>query len=86
MGVIRGLVDGGVGAIVATHDPRLAAWADRVVFMRDGRIVDETRAGGADAGQWPWGAAERRGDDEPGDASEPGESGEIARVAWSDRR
>ena len=24
-----------------THEPRYAAWADRVVFMRDGRIVDE---------------------------------------------
>lgn len=27
-----------------THDARFAAWADRVVFLRDGRIVDETRA------------------------------------------
>lgn len=32
---------GGAGVLV-THDARLAAWADRVVFLRDGRIVDET--------------------------------------------
>jgi putative ABC transport system ATP-binding protein len=32
----------GVGAVVVTHDAQLAAWADRVVFIRDGRIVDRT--------------------------------------------
>lgn len=32
---------GGAGILV-THDARLAAWADHVVFLRDGRIVDET--------------------------------------------
>lgn len=26
---------------MVTHEARLASWADRVVFMRDGRIVDE---------------------------------------------
>jgi putative ABC transport system ATP-binding protein len=34
--------DGGT-AIVVTHDAAHAAWADRVVFLRDGRIVDEAR-------------------------------------------
>jgi len=33
--------DGGCGILV-THDARFAAWADRVVFLRDGRVVDET--------------------------------------------
>ena len=33
---------GGVGAVVGTHDAQLASWADRVVFIRDGRIVDCT--------------------------------------------
>jgi putative ABC transport system ATP-binding protein len=28
--------------ILVTHDARLAGWADRVVFLRDGRVVDET--------------------------------------------
>ena len=32
----------GVGAVVVTHDAQLAAWADRVVFLRDGRIADRT--------------------------------------------
>jgi putative ABC transport system ATP-binding protein len=32
----------GIAAVVVTHDAQLAAWADRVVFLRDGRIVDET--------------------------------------------
>jgi putative ABC transport system ATP-binding protein len=32
----------GVAAIVVTHDAQLASWADRVVFIRDGRIVDQT--------------------------------------------
>ena len=31
-----------VAAVVVTHDAQLAAWADRVVFLRDGRIVDQT--------------------------------------------
>jgi putative ABC transport system ATP-binding protein len=32
----------GLGAIVVTHDAKLASWADRVVFIRDGRLTDET--------------------------------------------
>jgi putative ABC transport system ATP-binding protein len=32
----------GVAAMVVTHDAQLAAWADRVVFIRDGRIMDQT--------------------------------------------
>ena len=32
----------GVAAVVVTHDAQLAAWADRVVFLRDGKVVDQT--------------------------------------------
>lgn len=32
----------GMGAIVVTHDAQLASWADRVVFLRDGRVTDQT--------------------------------------------
>ncbi|HZU74532.1 MAG TPA: ABC transporter ATP-binding protein [Acidimicrobiales bacterium] len=32
----------GVAAVVVTHDAQLAAWAERVVFLRDGRVVDQT--------------------------------------------
>ena len=28
--------------MVVTHEARWASWADRVVFMRDGRLVDQT--------------------------------------------
>jgi putative ABC transport system ATP-binding protein len=32
----------GAAAIVVTHDANLASWADRVVFLRDGCVVDQT--------------------------------------------
>jgi putative ABC transport system ATP-binding protein len=32
----------GVAAVVVTHDAQLAAWADRVVFLRDGRLTGQT--------------------------------------------
>jgi putative ABC transport system ATP-binding protein len=32
----------GVAAVVVTHDAQLASWADRVLFIRDGRVVDRT--------------------------------------------
>jgi putative ABC transport system ATP-binding protein len=28
--------------IMVTHDPRIAAYADRIVFLKDGQVVDET--------------------------------------------
>jgi putative ABC transport system ATP-binding protein len=33
---------GGMTAVVVTHDAQLASWADRVVFLRDGRVTDQT--------------------------------------------
>ena len=42
--MLRSRVDAGAGGILVTHDARHAAWADRIVFLRDGRIVDESRA------------------------------------------
>jgi putative ABC transport system ATP-binding protein len=32
----------GVGVVVVTHDAQLASWADRIIFLRDGRVVDRT--------------------------------------------
>ena len=39
--LMRQECDAGAAAVLVTHESRLAAWADRVVFLRDGRIVDE---------------------------------------------
>jgi putative ABC transport system ATP-binding protein len=32
----------GRAVVLVTHDPRIAAYADRIVFLKDGGIVDET--------------------------------------------
>jgi putative ABC transport system ATP-binding protein len=42
MRMVRAACRQGVAAVVVTHDAQLASWADRVVFLRDGRIVDQT--------------------------------------------
>jgi putative ABC transport system ATP-binding protein len=33
----------GRAVLMVTHDPRIAAYADRIVFLKDGHVVDETR-------------------------------------------
>jgi putative ABC transport system ATP-binding protein len=42
MRLLRAACHRGVAGVVVTHDAQLAAWADRVVFLRDGRVVDAT--------------------------------------------
>ncbi|HET8619914.1 MAG TPA: ABC transporter ATP-binding protein [Acidimicrobiales bacterium] len=42
MRLLRGACQRGVAGVIVTHDAQLAAWADRVVFLRDGRVVDRT--------------------------------------------
>lgn len=42
--LLRAHADAGGASVLVTHDARFAAWADRVVFLRDGKIVDETTA------------------------------------------
>lgn len=42
MRLVRSACRRGVAGVVVTHDAQLASWADRVVFIRDGRIVDQT--------------------------------------------
>jgi putative ABC transport system ATP-binding protein len=42
MRLLRAACHRGVAGVVVTHEAQLAAWADRVVFLRDGRVVDET--------------------------------------------
>jgi ABC-type sulfate/molybdate transport systems ATPase subunit len=42
--------DWGRAILMVTHDPRIAAHADRIVFMSDGKITDDTKiSGSADA-------------------------------------
>ncbi|MEW6566839.1 MAG: ABC transporter ATP-binding protein [Chloroflexota bacterium] len=41
----------GRAVLMVTHDPRLAAHADRIVFLKDGTVVDETRLAGKGAEQ-----------------------------------
>jgi putative ABC transport system ATP-binding protein len=43
MRLLRVHCDAGGTAVLVTHDAAHAAWADRVVFLRDGRVVDEAR-------------------------------------------
>jgi putative ABC transport system ATP-binding protein len=42
MRLLRTTCGRGTAGVVVTHDAQLASWADRIVFIRDGRIVDET--------------------------------------------
>lgn len=42
MRLLRTACKQGVAGVVATHDAQLASWADRVVFLRDGRLVGQT--------------------------------------------
>jgi putative ABC transport system ATP-binding protein len=41
--LIRARCDAGVAGVLVTHEARLAGWADRIVFVRDGVIVDQTQ-------------------------------------------
>ncbi|GAB2701039.1 ABC transporter ATP-binding protein [Kitasatospora kifunensis] len=43
LAVLRARCDEGAAAMMVTHEARHAAWADRVVFLRDGLVVDETQ-------------------------------------------
>jgi len=43
-GLLRQVAEAwGRSVAMVTHDPRIAAYADRIVFLKDGTVVDETR-------------------------------------------
>ncbi|MBE7324622.1 ABC transporter ATP-binding protein [Nocardioides sp. Y6] len=42
--VLRDFCDAGAAGVLVTHEARHAAWADRVVYLRDGLVVDESGA------------------------------------------
>jgi putative ABC transport system ATP-binding protein len=50
LGFLRDAVnEHGQSIVMVTHDPLAAAYADRVVFLADGSVVDELRSPSADA-------------------------------------
>jgi putative ABC transport system ATP-binding protein len=44
MRLLRSATERGIAGVIVTHEAQLAAWADRVVFLRDGHVVDQTVA------------------------------------------
>ena len=46
--LLRSRCDAGAAGVLVTHEARHAAWADRVVFIRDGLVVDESGADSAE--------------------------------------
>ena len=90
--LLRARCDAGAAGVMVTHEARHAAWADRVVFLRDGVVVDETGADepetllAEEAGEHPttfFSSAplpeQRRGD--PHDGLAPGPAHRLARRA-----
>ena len=50
LSILRAAVDEfGQTVVIVTHDPRAASYADRVVFLADGHVVDELRSPTADS-------------------------------------
>lgn len=47
--LLRARCDAGAAGVMVTHEARHAAWADRVVFLRDGVVVDEQGADPAES-------------------------------------
>ncbi|MER7724605.1 ABC transporter ATP-binding protein [Streptomyces sp. NPDC096323] len=48
LSLLRTMVDGGQTVIMVTHDPVAASYADRVLFLADGRVRDELSAPSAE--------------------------------------
>jgi len=42
--IVRERIDAGAAGILVTHEARAAAWADRVVFLRDGEVTEVTKS------------------------------------------
>jgi putative ABC transport system ATP-binding protein len=59
LGLLRAARDRGQTLLIVTHDARVAAAADRVVALRDGRVTDETELEAARPVALPFGLADR---------------------------
>jgi ABC-type lipoprotein export system ATPase subunit len=49
--LLDGLREAGQTLVIVTHDARVAATADRLISMRDGELIDETRLSGGTTGR-----------------------------------
>jgi len=49
LSVLHQRAQDGAAVVLVTHDARHASWADRIVFLRDGRIADQFVADGPEA-------------------------------------
>jgi putative ABC transport system ATP-binding protein len=49
--LFESLHEAGQTVVIVTHDARIAATADRLISMRDGAFVDDTRLTGGTAGK-----------------------------------
>ncbi|MBB5627806.1 ABC transporter ATP-binding protein [Sphaerisporangium krabiense] len=45
LALLRARCDAGAAVLLVTHEPRHAAWADKVIFLRDGAVADRTDEG-----------------------------------------
>jgi len=49
-GLLRKVADEwGRSVFMVTHDPRIAAYADRIIFLKDGKVVEEAQLNGTTA-------------------------------------
>ena len=48
----RAVDDWGRTIVMVTHDPRMAAYANRIIFLKDGSIVDDTKLDSSSSAQY----------------------------------
>jgi putative ABC transport system ATP-binding protein len=82
--LLRSLCDDhGTSVVMVTHEPRFASWADRVVFLRDGRIVDESTPAPSRNGGDP---SESTGDARRGPTARSGGHADLELIGGHGRR
>ena len=62
LGRLKELNRSGITIIMVTHEPDIAANADRIIRIKDGSLIADERRSPAPSVASPWGLAEERGD------------------------